>query len=69
MFFAAKSGTSPRLRPQTTEDVRVQKLEGKTVLTATLSLHGQKKKVTGAAELQQKDGKIGAQPGATSGLK
>lgn len=43
------------------EDIRVEKLEGKTVFTAMLSLHGQKKKVTGAAELQQKDGKIRVQ--------
>jgi len=43
------------------EDIRVEKLEGKTVFTAMLSLHGQKKKVTGAAELQQKDGGIRVQ--------
>jgi len=43
------------------EDIRVEKMEGKTVFTGMLSLHGQKKKVTGAAELQQKDGKIRVQ--------
>jgi len=43
------------------EDIRVEKMAGKTVFTAMLSLHGQKKKVTGAAELQQKDGSIKVQ--------
>ena len=43
------------------EDIRVEKLEGKTVFSAMLSLHGQKKKVTGAAELQEKDGKVRVQ--------
>ena len=31
------------------------------MFTGMLSLHGQKKKVTGAAELQQRDGKIRVQ--------
>jgi polyisoprenoid-binding protein YceI len=43
------------------DEIRVEKLEGKTVFTGMLTLHGQKKKVTGAAELQQKDGKIRVQ--------
>jgi polyisoprenoid-binding protein YceI len=43
------------------DDIRVEKLEGKTVFTGMLSLHGQKRKVTGAAELQQKGGKIHVQ--------
>jgi len=43
------------------EDIRVEKMAGKTVFTAMLSLHGQKRKVTGAAELQQKDGSIKVQ--------
>ena len=43
------------------EDIRIEKMEGKTVFTGMLSLHGQKKKVSGAAELQQKDGKIRVQ--------
>jgi len=43
------------------DDIRVEKLEGKTVFTGMLSLHGQKRKVTGAAELQEKDGKIRVQ--------
>jgi polyisoprenoid-binding protein YceI len=51
----------PGFSTATIEDIRVEKLEGKTVFSAMLSLHGQKKKVTGAAELQQKDGKIRVQ--------
>ena len=43
------------------DDIRVEKLEGKTVFTGMLSLHGQKRKVTGAAQLQEKDGKIRVQ--------
>ena len=43
------------------DDIRVEKLEGKTVFTGMLSLHGQKRKVTGAAELQEKDGKVRVQ--------
>jgi polyisoprenoid-binding protein YceI len=43
------------------EDIRVEKLEGKTVFSGMLTLHGQKRKVTGAAELQQKDGRIRVQ--------
>ena len=51
----------PGFATATIEDIRIEKLEGKTVFTAMLSLHGQKKKVSGAAELQQKDGKIRVQ--------
>ena len=51
----------PDFSTATIEDIRVEKLEGKTVFTGVLSLHGQKKKVTGAAELQQKDGSIRVQ--------
>ena len=43
------------------DDIRVEKLQGKTVFTGMLSLHGQKRKVTGAAQLQEKDGKIRVQ--------
>jgi polyisoprenoid-binding protein YceI len=51
----------PGFATATIEDIRVEKLEGKTVFTGMLSLHGQKRKVTGAAELQEKDGKIRVQ--------
>ena len=51
----------PGFATATIEDIRVEKLDGKTVFTGMLSLHGQKRKVTGAAELQQRDGKIRVQ--------
>jgi polyisoprenoid-binding protein YceI len=51
----------PEFATATIDDIRVEKLEGKTVFTGVLSLHGQKKKVTGAAELQEKDGKVRVQ--------
>jgi polyisoprenoid-binding protein YceI len=51
----------PGFAAATIEEIRVEKLDGKTVFTGMLSLHGQKKKVTGAAELQQRDGKIRVQ--------
>ena len=51
----------PEFSSATIDDIRVEKLEGKTVFTGVLSLHGQKRKVTGAAELQQKDGKVRVQ--------
>lgn len=43
------------------DEIRVEKLAGKTVFTGMLSLHGQKRKVTGEAELQEKDGKVRVQ--------
>ena len=51
----------PAFATATIEDIRIEKMEGKTVFSGMLSLHGQKKKVSGAAELQQKDGKIRVQ--------
>ena len=51
----------PGFAAATIEDIRVEKLDGKTVFTGVLSLHGQKKKITGAAELQQRDGRIRVQ--------
>jgi polyisoprenoid-binding protein YceI len=51
----------PAFATATIDDIRVEKLDGKTVFTGMLSLHGQKKKVTGAAELQQRDGSIRVQ--------
>ena len=43
------------------DDIRVEKLDGKTVFSGILTLHGQRKKVSGAAELQQRDGRIRVQ--------
>jgi polyisoprenoid-binding protein YceI len=51
----------PAFATATIEDIRIEKMAGKTVFSGMLSLHGQKKKVTGAAELQQKDGSIRVQ--------
>ena len=51
----------PTFSTATFEDIRVEKLEGKTVFSGVLTLHGQKKKISGAADLQQKDGRIRVQ--------
>jgi polyisoprenoid-binding protein YceI len=51
----------PAFSTATIDDIRVEKLEGKTVFSGILTLHGQKKKVSGAAELQQRDGRIRVQ--------
>jgi polyisoprenoid-binding protein YceI len=45
----------------TIDDIRVEKLDGKSVFTGTLTLHGQRKPITGTADLQQKDGLIRVQ--------
>jgi polyisoprenoid-binding protein YceI len=51
----------PAFATATIDDIRVEKLEGKTVFSGVLTLHGQKKKISGAADLQQKDGRIRVQ--------
>ena len=43
------------------EDIRVEKLDGKSVFSGTLMLHGQRKPISGTAELQQRDGRIRVQ--------
>jgi len=45
----------------TIDDIRVEKLDGKSTFTGVLTLHGQKKKISGAADLQQRDGRIKVQ--------
>ena len=45
----------------TFNDLRVDKLEGKTRFTGILTLHGTDKAVSGTADLQQKDGSIRVQ--------
>jgi polyisoprenoid-binding protein YceI len=45
----------------TFSDLRIEKLDGKTVFTGTLSLHGQSKGVSGSAELQRRDGSVRVQ--------
>jgi len=51
----------PLFATATFDDIRVEKLDGKTTFTGVLTLHGQKKKISGAADLQQKDGRIKVQ--------
>jgi polyisoprenoid-binding protein YceI len=51
----------PGFSTATIDDIRVEKLDGKTTFTGVLSLHGQKKKISGAADLQQRDGSIKVQ--------
>jgi polyisoprenoid-binding protein YceI len=51
----------PMFSTATIDDIRVEKLEGKTVFSGLLTLHGQRRKVSGAAELQQHDGRIRVQ--------
>ena len=51
----------PGFSTATIDDIRVEKLDGKTVFSGMLTLHGQSRKVSGAAELQQRDGRIRVQ--------
>jgi len=51
----------PTFSTATFDDIRVEKLEGKTVFSGILTLHGQRKKISGAAELQQHGGRIRVQ--------
>lgn len=51
----------PTFSTATFDDIRVEKLEGKTIFSGILTLHGQRKKISGAAELQQRDGRIRVQ--------
>ena len=62
----------PGFATATIEDIRVEKLEGKTVFTAMLSLHGQKKKGDrrgGAAAEGRQDPRPGAVPGEGVGVR
>lgn len=38
------------------EDLRIDRLDGKSAFSGTLSLHGQRKEITGTAQVQQRDG-------------
>ena len=51
----------PMFATATFDDIRVEKLDGKTTFTGVLTLHGQKKKISGAADLQQQNGRIKVQ--------
>jgi polyisoprenoid-binding protein YceI len=43
------------------EDIRVDRLDGRSVFSGTLMLHGQRKPISGTAELQQRDGRVRVQ--------
>ena len=51
----------PEFAVATVDQIRVEKLDGKSKFTGTLLLHGQRQAVTGTAELQQRDGRIRVQ--------
>src|SRR5262252_5663474 len=51
----------PEFAVATFDQIRVEKLAGKSTFTGTLQLHGQRQQVTGTADLQQHDGWIRVQ--------
>jgi len=51
----------PEFAVATVDEIRVEKLDGKSKFSGTLLLHGQRQAVTGTAELQQRDGRIRVQ--------
>jgi polyisoprenoid-binding protein YceI len=51
----------PQFAVATFDNIRVEKLDGKTSFSGTLMLHGQRKKVSGVAEVQQRGGQIRVQ--------
>jgi polyisoprenoid-binding protein YceI len=46
----------PGFDQATIEDIKIEKLDGKTTFSGTLVLHGERKAVTGSATLQARDG-------------
>jgi polyisoprenoid-binding protein YceI len=54
-------GKGPEFAVATFEQIRVDKLDGKSTFRGTLQLHGQRQEVTGTADLQQRDGRIRVQ--------
>jgi len=51
----------PEFAVATFDQIRVDKLNGKSTFRGTLLLHGQRQEVTGTADLQQRDGRIRVQ--------
>jgi polyisoprenoid-binding protein YceI len=51
----------PAFAVATLEDIRLERLDGKSSLKATLLLHGERKEVSGMAELKQQDGRVRVQ--------
>lgn len=46
----------PGFEKATIEDIKIEKLDGKTTFNGTLVLHGERRPVTGSATLERKDG-------------
>jgi polyisoprenoid-binding protein YceI len=51
----------PEFATATFDQIRIEKLAGKSTFKGTLMLHGQRQEVTGTADLQQRDGRIRVQ--------
>jgi len=51
----------PDFAVATFDQIRVEKLDGKSTFKGTLSLHGQRQEVAGTADLHQRDGRIRVQ--------
>jgi len=51
----------PEFAVATFDQIRVEKLDGKSTFKGTLLLHGQRQEVTGTADVQQRDGRIRVQ--------
>ena len=49
-------GNGPEFEKATIEDIKIEKLDGKTTFNGTLVLHGERRPVTGSATLERKDG-------------
>jgi polyisoprenoid-binding protein YceI len=58
-YLEVKKG--PEFAVATIEGITIDKKEGKTSFNGTLLLHGQRKAITGTAELKQQDGRIRVQ--------
>jgi polyisoprenoid-binding protein YceI len=48
----------PEYATATLEEIRVEKLEGKTMMKGMLKLHGQRREVQGTAEIRNENGKV-----------
>jgi hypothetical protein len=51
------TGIGPEYATATLENIRLEKLDGKTVMKAMLRLHGQRREVTGTAEIRHENGR------------
>jgi hypothetical protein len=51
----------PEYAVATLENIRLERLDGKTSLKGTLQLHGERREVSGVAELKQQDGRVRVQ--------